>query len=348
MTDQLFVLPLPIITFAVAAVAAVTAALVWRVNFGPLWAHFAFTAFFILLALGSLLVGLRFGYGITALLPLQRAVPFFVGPLLYIGFRAFTVPDAQMMRIAAPHLLVAFAAPLIFLVLPPGLLVQDWLIGASSLFYGLLLLRLWTKGVDHLSFARLEMLPGLRAWALVAALFLVVSFAADLAISWAFSQARPDNAVQIISAGSLVILLSVIAVTVLLLRSSDGGVPKRIAPSSGDKMETAILEMAEELLLETGLYLDTELTVERLAKRLRMPARALSNAVNQCEGINVPQWVNGFRLRHAANLLLTDTASVAAIMEKSGFLTRSNFYREFNRAYGVSPAEYRQQNETID
>ncbi|MEM1366186.1 MAG: AraC family transcriptional regulator [Pseudomonadota bacterium] len=340
MTNQLFVLPLPIITFVVSVVTAV---LVSRVNFGSRWAHHAFTIFLAVVALGSLLVGLRFGYGVEALLPLQRIVPFLVGPLLYVGFRAFTLPPERMMGVAAPHFAIAFLVPVSVQFFPLPLPAQDWLIGASSLIYGLLLMWHWTRGLDHLSFARLEMLPGLRGWLLAASLFLIGSCLADVAISWAFSQARADSALQIISAGSLVILLSLVAVAMVVVRSggATSAPEKSVVDTAGEANQ--IVEAAEQLLLETQLYLDTDLTVERLAKRLRVPVRTLSSAVNQREGINVPQWVNGFRLCHAAGLLLSDTASVASVMEKSGFLTRSNFYREFKRAYEVSPAEYRSQ-----
>jgi AraC-like DNA-binding protein len=48
-------------------------------------------------------------------------------------------------------------------------------------------------------------------------------------------------------------------------------------------------------------------------------------------------------LAHAAEMLLKSDDPVAQISEKSGFLTRSNFYREFQRVYGTTPAAYRDQ-----
>lgn len=95
------------------------------------------------------------------------------------------------------------------------------------------------------------------------------------------------------------------------------------------------------LLKESRLYLDTDLTLERLAKRLHVPARAVSRAINQTQQMNVSRYVNGFRVRHAADLLASSDMSVTEIMEHSGFLTRSNFYREFERIHSQSPAEYR-------
>ena len=90
-----------------------------------------------------------------------------------------------------------------------------------------------------------------------------------------------------------------------------------------------------------ALYLDTGLTADRLARRLHLPTRALSEAINQRQGMNLSQYVNGFRLRRAAHLLAQTDLGLAEVMAQSGFLTRSNFYREFQRAYGQTPVGYR-------
>jgi AraC-like DNA-binding protein len=58
--------------------------------------------------------------------------------------------------------------------------------------------------------------------------------------------------------------------------------------------------------------------------------------------MNMSQYVNGFRLDHAARLLRETNDSVTQVMSQSGFLTRSNFYREFQRVYRQTPAQYRE------
>ena len=99
---------------------------------------------------------------------------------------------------------------------------------------------------------------------------------------------------------------------------------------------------ARAFLMSSRLYLEPDLSVQRLARRLHVPVRDLSVAVNQTQGMNVSQYVNQFRMEHAADLLRGTDESVVKAMAQSGFLTRSNFYREFQRVYGVTPAAYRQ------
>ena len=115
-----------------------------------------------------------------------------------------------------------------------------------------------------------------------------------------------------------------------------------VVKTTSDPEAEALEARARTLLTESRLFLDTDLTVDRLAKRLTVPSRALSLAINQTKGVNVSQYVNDFRLDHAAGLLAEGQSSVAEVMEQSGFLTRSNFYREFQRRFGVTPAAYRE------
>ena len=100
-------------------------------------------------------------------------------------------------------------------------------------------------------------------------------------------------------------------------------------------------------MLREALYLDSGLTADRLARHLHVPARALSEAVNRHLGMNVSQYVNGFRLRRAADLLAQTDDGLAEVMAQSGFLTRSNFYREFLREYGQTPTAYRRHHRTL-
>lgn len=66
--------PLPMLT---ALLCGVLAMLVWRLELGPWRANALFSAFFGLGAVTAFLVGLRFGYGVDAVIPLQRTFPRF-------------------------------------------------------------------------------------------------------------------------------------------------------------------------------------------------------------------------------------------------------------------------------
>lgn len=339
MTGQLISVPLPLVTFVLSLVAA---AVILTRDFAARQARFFFAAVFALTAFGDLLVGLRFGYGYEGLLRVQRAVPFFAGPLIYLGFAAYTVDGAALRRRAMGHLGLALALPLLtpLVMVLSGIL--DVLIGLSYLGYAGLLLAIWWAGPNGLIRAPLDRAGQLARWVLVGAVALVVLFALDSVIAVSLALGHEGQAAKVISYAAIAAIAVPLLVILLALR------PDPPSRSSTGKEHTEDAEGAAHLvaraaaLLEAErLYLDSDLTVERLARRLHVPARALSGAVNRQKGVNMSQYVNGFRLCHAADLLRGSDLPVTQVMQQSGFLTRSNFYREFHRVYGQTPSAYR-------
>jgi AraC-like DNA-binding protein len=329
--------PLPILSFLMAVIAAT---LMWRVDFGLRSARYLFTGFFGLVAAGALLVGMRFGYGIEAFIPVQRSLPLLCGPMLYLGFAVLAAPSVGRLRLIAAHLGGAIAGSVLVQVLPPVWAGLDSAIAISYAVYGVALVLLWRNGPNHLIHARLDLIDRLRGWMLWAAGFLIAMLLADSAIAISFALHRSDAAVQLISFGSVVLIGGM--VLVILTVSSLGQKRAEAIGAVAKPDENDLEQAARAFLTSSQLYLDTGLTIERLAKRMHVPMRSLSAAINQSKGVNVSQYVNGFRLAHAAELLRSTDLSVTEIAAQSGFLTRSNFYREFQRAYAQTPAAYRQ------
>nr|WP_166417081.1 helix-turn-helix transcriptional regulator [Cochlodiniinecator piscidefendens] len=339
MESGLFVFPLPILTFLLSAVACVLSR---RLDFGNTLSQNLLTSFLGLIAIESLLVALRFGYGIERFLPLQRTLPLFVGPLLYLTFAMLAVSNSHRYPVIFRHLLIAVLAAAAIPMIFGNWINMDWVIGLSYLIYAVALIRLRLKGVNHLTYARLEMAGSLQRWIAWGAAFLLAFLAFDTAITISFMMQRVDNVFILISYASLLLAPVLIAIIVMMSTQTPAqhakSKPSRNANTEAEKLE----QETHAFLLKTQLYVDTDLTVDRLAKRLHVPTRSLSAAINQTKGVNVSQYVNDFRLNHAADLLLNSKLSVAKVMEHSGFLTRSNFYREFQRLYNETPASYRQ------
>jgi len=332
-------LPLPILTFAISLVACV---LVWRLELGNRSARAFFALYFLLIAVGTLLVGLRYGYGFDSLLVVQRTIPLFVGPAIFLAFFALTTPPETLRRHAIWHLGAATIAALLPQIFPQFRAGYDLMILASYLFYCTALFWLWRKGPDAFTHAPLRMVASLRVWILWAAGMLAVMLVFDAIIAISFALSRFDDAVWLISMGSVVSICSLTLAIIVFSSRSTAQSPAPSQPNEPEQGDSTTLEhRARALLTQTKLYLETDLTLERIAKRLHVPTRALSEAINTSQNVNVSQYVNGFRLEQAATLLETTDWSAKRVMEESGFLTRSNFYREFERVYAQSPLEYR-------
>lgn len=105
--------------------------------------------------------------------------------------------------------------------------------------------------------------------------------------------------------------------------------------------DAALMRRLGAVLVGEKLYLDPDLTLARLARRLRVPAKTLSATINRVTGENVSRHVNRCRVDHARGLLAAGQ-SVTEAMLGSGFNTKSNFNREFARITGGTPSAWRE------
>ncbi len=336
----LLVLPLPILTSLLGAAIAV---LILRLDLGSRKATIIFAILFALLSFSSLLVGLRFGYGMEQLVLVQRTVPMLVGPLLYLGFAAFAIPKERFARSVLLHLGVAFAVIAVVLAARRPIYALDWVISASYIFYLIALWRLWRKGPDYLIHAYFDVAQKVANWMLRGMVLLFAILLIDTVIAFDFMLNGGRNAKALISITSIPFIAVLLAFIFVLPSMIAAPRAKGEVLLKGAEDDNVALEQkARTFLSDSQLYLEPDLSVQRLARRLHVPVRALSVAINQTQNMNVSQYVNRFRMEHAADLLRGTDESVAKVMAQSGFLTRSNFYREFQRVYGQSPAAYRQ------
>jgi AraC-like DNA-binding protein len=119
-----------------------------------------------------------------------------------------------------------------------------------------------------------------------------------------------------------------------------------LSPSLADDDKAhhaTVMTAFEKLMAERRLFLDPDLTLERIARRAGIPARQISSAINATHGRNVSQVVNEYRIAEARRRLAETQEPITSILLESGFQTKSNFNREFRRITGMSPSDYRAQ-----
>lgn len=95
-----------------------------------------------------------------------------------------------------------------------------------------------------------------------------------------------------------------------------------------------------ELMKNPDVFTDPDTNQDTLARLLGTNRTYIYDALRECADQTPTDFINGYRLRHAAHLLATTTDSVSLIAELCG-LSRPTFYRLFNDTYSMSPAEYR-------
>lgn len=295
-------------------------------------------------ALLSVLIGLRWGYGVKTLLPLQATLAVALAAWAWCCYQSLAAAPAP--RWQWLHGVPAVLVVLLFAAWPDGV---DAVVVLAYLGYGLALLRLARRGPDALGLARLDeaLLAHRALWA--TAVLLLMSALADVFIAWDIRHNAGSHSAALVGAGQLLMLLLcgyAAAVAADSLPETENK-PEPVADTPAPAAELLadgprIRDALNALLQQQPLYLQPDLNLLRLARKSGIPARQISAAINQVEGKNVSQYVNDFRVQHACRLLLTTEQTVTDAMLASGFQTKSNFQREFRRVTGTTPQLWRQ------
>ena len=91
-------------------------------------------------------------------------------------------------------------------------------------------------------------------------------------------------------------------------------------------------------------FLNEELTLHSFAREIDMSSRLISSCINKNMGYNFNEWVNGYRVERALEIIETDREnrlSIEGIGSDSGFKSRSAMYAAFQKKLGHSPGHYR-------
>ncbi|SFR13101.1 AraC-type DNA-binding protein [Poseidonocella sedimentorum] len=304
-------------------------------------------AFLMTCALQSLLVTAVVGYQTAWLRPALPVVATVIPPLAWITFQGALVSRLPVRAMALHGAAPAFT--LFCRIFAPE--TTDVVVLLVFAGYGVaILIRL--HGTADMPLARLEAgrVPAaiwqVLGWALIA------SAISDVLIAVAFASGHAGWAGWLITISSSLILLAL----GMLSGSPAASGPQEeededdqpaAAPIPQTSQEDVdILARLEAFLSREPLHLEPNLTLTRLARRLHLPEKRLSAAVNRTTGANVSRYINGWRIRHACGLI-ENGQSVTEAMLDSGFNTKSNFNREFLRETGVAPSTWREKAQAL-
>lgn len=181
----------------------------------------------------------------------------------------------------------------------------------------------------------------------MASLALLATALVDVAISLNFIFWDGAYSMFFLSMGHI-IMLPVLALAVVWIGANtqaDSMQQNKLEESSANKLSSEdakhIISLLEDVICEQKLFLDPNLTLNRLARKAGIPGRLVSSAVNQNQGRNLSHWINGYRIEEAKKLLKQSNKPVSEIYLEAGFQTKSNFHREFSRQVGSTPTDYR-------
>jgi AraC-like DNA-binding protein len=285
-------------------------------------------AFLSSLSIQLVLLGARYGYGIDQILAIQHLTGVLIPPLAYL---AFTNPPLSI-RVTL-HIL-----PLIIMwsVVYFATNLVDVVLGLITFAYAAALAATGLSISDTLSWAPLRHGQILKTGLWATVVTLVLSGLTDSIVAVDFLTTGGAHTKTIAAVASLFGIALFTLGLVYFLRSA------RLKQSAkGSPEDQVLVERLSAELNRNQLFRDPDLTLGRLAKRLTVPARQISQAVNRSTGLNVSQFINNRRVGEVCKMLVQSETSITSAMLDAGFFTKSNFNREFRRVMRQSPSTWR-------
>ncbi len=125
-----------------------------------------------------------------------------------------------------------------------------------------------------------------------------------------------------------------------------------LAPASDQKkryleldpaLAQSLIQQLTELMQEQQVYRQNALSLPNLASSLGVTVHQLSELLNVHHGESFYEYINGFRLKYACNLLSNPNCQlrILDIAFESGFNNKDSFYRAFKEGLSVTPNQYR-------
>lgn len=119
------------------------------------------------------------------------------------------------------------------------------------------------------------------------------------------------------------------------------------SPKASDPKESGNAELMQRihhLVVEEKQFLNSDLTASGLAIELGTHRNNISACVNLIKGCNFTQYVNGYRIEYAKQLMLKHPdLKVNAIGIDSGFANDISFFRTFKALTGQTPGDWKKE-----
>lgn len=118
--------------------------------------------------------------------------------------------------------------------------------------------------------------------------------------------------------------------------------PTQTKNTNPDVLEK-LMDRIDQAMQEHQYYLDADLTLHGLSTQLGVPARQISNAINNVVQVNFHSYVNKFRVDHFVKRISSpghEQYNLLGHALESGFASKSTFNPIFKKFTGLTPSQY--------
>ena len=298
-------------------------------------------AFFVCLSVVTIFLGMRVSFDWLWPSRVQPFVAILAAPFAYLGFTALTEDNTRSWN----KVLIRNGGLVVVALLgmaAPIPVSEDVFILAINCIFLVRLAGLLAYGPDEF-FSVPPHTASLWRNAISATIALIGLMVAADGLVFAISLVARDPQLLTLLTGvsgvfaGFVLVVALVGVP-LILQVSKHGAPRDIKSSDADR---ALMQRLDAVMKDKELFRDSNLTLARLAKRLSVPTRDLSGAINRVTTENFSRFINGQRINYSQSALIETDLPVTEIMLEAGFLSKSSFNTEFRRVTGLTPSQFR-------
>jgi AraC-like DNA-binding protein len=119
--------------------------------------------------------------------------------------------------------------------------------------------------------------------------------------------------------------------------------PKPASPELPDETVRQVVHSLTNAMTNERLFLDPELTVEKVGQHTRLAPKIISAVLNQHVGKNFNGFINEYRVEEVKGRLTNPAyghLTLTGIAFDAGFNSQATFQRAFKQQTGLSPGEY--------
>jgi len=308
--------------------------------------------FITLCAISTAVVGLRWTFDIAIFRFLQPIFASFLPVMAWYCFsKTYNAGRFSWLHLSGPLVIIVCSWWFTF-----WLNAIDVILTMLYLSYGTLLIRFSFVMPDDVRLSHVERVLLAQR---IAGIMLLVSACIDGVLSFDFIVYGGEHALYILSL-SYLIIIPVVVVAVIIVGFSTlsiksetlSGVDEKSLPDASIESPSKSVRLSEQdakdivskidtLMKDKEAFRDMNLTLGRLSRKVGIPTRQVSMAVNQICGMNISKVLNEYRITYAKKRLVDSEDSITDIYLSAGFQTKSNFNREFTRITGQTPSTYR-------
>ena len=111
-----------------------------------------------------------------------------------------------------------------------------------------------------------------------------------------------------------------------------------------DNAAEPLMNSIHEMMQKDQLFRDSELRVSDVAQRLKVNVKEVSDCIKANRGVTFVQFVNGYRVNYAKQLLRQNPdIKIAELYLESGFASERSFFRIFKTFTGMTAQEWMNQ-----